>query len=137
MSNKILNRTDTFFSTQLVVSASFDLWSFQDLTSEGHLTVHLVADKVTLSMGLALILLHLFMNAIKHRNEKFMCVLLFITCKVRSMLPPTVMKNSSTMNITQDSQRYRAAYKLLSYLHIHHLSVSALQRFSSLDPPLA
>lgn len=38
--------------------------------------------RLTWSMGLALVLLHLFMNAVKHRNEKFMSILLFITCKV-------------------------------------------------------
>lgn len=44
-------------------------------------------------MGFALILFHLLMNPVKHGNEKFMCVLLFITCQVCCMLPPTAKPN--------------------------------------------
>ena len=48
-----------------------------------------IINYITLGLMSALISLHLFMDPVKHWDEKFMCILLFITCKVRRMLPPT------------------------------------------------
>ena len=48
-----------------------------------------IKKELTLALGFPLILIHLLMNPIKHRNEELMRVLLLITRQIRGVLPPT------------------------------------------------
>jgi len=100
-------------------------WSFSCREKPNYLTaeyfrrynneIDKIINTITLGLMSVLISLHLFMDPIKHWDEKFVCILLFITCKVRCMSPPAE-KPQCTMLVIRKERLQIRTHQAIAFL---------------------